>query len=569
MKNLKKVLALAMALCTVLSVVMISGTESFAAQSVSSVFISEVCFNPAYETEDARVTSYNDFLEFIEIKNVGSTAVDLSKMTVNYSTKGLNSDSWFVNSLVFESSNDKIMDPGETWIIGIYNILTPRLDIGYSGDEELKQFWKVFNSFYSCSTKAARRAVCATAKNREETWLSGCSSLSNTGSVGAVKLVSGKETLAQVEYSPDKYGRDGYSLNFILKDSTARIFGTAGCSPLTLYDYQFPNSDSREAPKGEDVDLVSMNVCYEIGKTPATGATADYSVDKRIGRVLDILDSSAPDVICLQEITAAWWSGIMAGLSDYGWVGESCYGTVNGEASSKTDSYNLVFYDKDKYDLADSGNTWLLESTPSKGNKVCTWALLRDKSTSTAFVVFNTHLSTDDSSGGFANRAKELNNLQSCIKKVLSGISDKYGANKNDIPVILCGDFNIDEGSPLYNKITDDIGFADSKYMARKTENCATFNYWGNWADYNGTIIDYCFVSNGADVDRYSVNTASGEDGYLASDHYALEVELTVPSNSFAQSTSETNIFQKIISAIIAFLQSIIDAINSIIASLG
>ena len=86
---------------------------------------------------------------------------------------------------------------------------------------------------------------------------------------------------------------------------------------------------------------------------------------------------------------------------------------------------------------------------------------------------------------------------------------------------------------------------------------------------YSAAIIDYCFVSNGADVYRYSVNTASGEDGYLASDHYAIEVELTVPSNSFAQSTSEPNIFQRIINAIVSFLQGIIDFINSIIAGLG
>ena len=533
MKNLKKLLACFLAMLTACSVAALFASNAGAAQNVNGLFISEICFNPNYESESSKVLDNNDYFEFVEIKNVGSSSIDLSDAALYYCKEGTSGSNWYKDAFVFESGNSKSIAPGEIWVIAVYTIDTPNLGLGYSSANELKSYWNAFNSYYGSSLSASNRVLAVAAQSKSASWLSGATSLPNSGSSGALKIATPSQTLAVVSYSPSTYSQDGYALQSEYISSKLNLIGIAGPTPGKINYNQLPNSDSRSAASGTPVSIASLNVCYSInGTTPANGSASDYSVAKREKRVLEWLSKAVADIICLSEIDAAWWNDINSTIlsQSYELSGNtSCYGLTDGAAHErKTDSYNPIFYSTKIYTKLDEGHFWLLDESPSIGNKICNWVLLKNNSDGTIFCLFNTHLSANDSSTVFNNRYKEVVRLGSMVSKTVSSLQKSYRSQVGSIPYIISGDFNINEGSPLYRKLLDVTSTKDSKYLSRNTSTATTFNDWGNLTTLNGRTIDFVLISEGADCQTYNIRTVNGSDGYLASDHAAVRLNLTV-----------------------------------------
>ena len=526
MKNLKKLLACALALLTACSVAAVFASNAGAAQNVNGLFVSEICFNPNYETENSKVIDSNDYFEFVEIKNVGSSAIDLSDAALYYCKEGTSGSSWYKNAFVFENGNSKSITPGEIWVIGVYTIDTPSLGLGYSSSGELRSYW----------IGEKNRVLAVAAQSKQSSWLSNATSLPNSGSNGALRIATPSQTLATVSYSPSVYSQDGYALQTEYISSKLNIIGIAGPTPGRINYNQLPNSDSRPAATGTPVSIASLNVCYSInGTSPANGSSSDYSVAKREKRVLEWLGKAVADIICLSEIDAAWWKDINSTILSQGYElsgNTSCYGLTDGAAHErKTDSYNPVFYSTKIYTKLEEGHFWLLDESPSIGNKICNWVLLKNNSDGTLFCLFNTHLSANDSSTVFNNRYKETVRLGSMVKSTVSSLQRKYSSQAASIPYVISGDFNINEGSPLYRKLLDVTSTSDAKYLSRNTSTATTFNDWGNLTTLNGRTIDFVLVSDGVDCQTYNIRTVNGSDGYLASDHAAVRLNLTVKNS--------------------------------------
>ncbi|MBR0121812.1 MAG: hypothetical protein IJM10_08510 [Clostridia bacterium] len=536
MKNLKKLLACALALLTACSVAAVFASNADAAQNVNGLFVSEICFNPNYETENSKVIDSNDYFEFVEIKNVGSSAIDLSDAALYYCKEGTSGSSWYKNAFVFENGNSKSITPGEIWVIGVYTIDTPSLGLGYSSSGELRSYWNAFNAYYGTSIGEKNRVLAVAAQSKQSSWLSNATSLPNSGSNGALRIATPSQTLATVSYSPSVYSQDGYALQTEYISSKLNIIGIAGPTPGRINYNQLPNSDSRPAATGTPVSIASLNVCYSInGTSPANGSSSDYSVAKREKRVLEWLGKAVADIICLSEIDAAWWKDINSTILSPGYElsgNTSCYGLTDGAAHErKTDSYNPVFYSTKIYTKLEEGHFWLLDESPSIGNKICNWVLLKNNSDGTLFCLFNTHLSANDSSTVFNNRYKETVRLGSMVKSTVSSLQRKYRSQAASIPYVISGDFNINEGSPLYRKLLDVTSTSDAKYLSRNTSTATTFNDWGNLTTLNGRTIDFVLVSDGVDCQTYNIRTVNGSDGYLASDHAAVRLNLTVKNS--------------------------------------
>ena len=536
MKNLKKLLACALALLTACSVAAVFASNAGAAQNVNGLFVSEICFNPNYETENSKVIDSNDYFEFVEIKNVGSSAIDLSDAALYYCKEGTSGSSWYKNAFIFENGNSKSITPGEIWVIGVYTIDTPSLGLGYSSSGELRSYWNAFNAYYGTSIGEKNRVLAVAAQSKQSSWLSNATSLPNSGSNGALRIATPSQTLATVSYSPSVYSQDGYALQTEYISSKLNIIGIAGPTPGRINYNQLPNSDSRPAATGTPVSIASLNVCYSInGTSPANGSSSDYSVAKREKRVLEWLGKAVADIICLSEIDAAWWKDINSTILSQGYElsgNTSCYGLTDGAAHErKTDSYNPVFYSTKIYTKLEEGHFWLLDESPSIGNKICNWVLLKNNSDGTLFCLFNTHLSANDSSTVFNNRYKETVRLGSMVKSTVSSLQRKYSSQAASIPYIISGDFNINEGSPLYRKLLDVTSTSDAKYLSRNTSTATTFNDWGNLTTLNGRTIDFVLVSDGVDCQTYNIRTVNGSDGYLASDHAAVRLNLTVKNS--------------------------------------
>jgi len=220
----------------------------------------------------------------------------------------------------------------------------------------------------------------------------------------------------------------------------------------------------------------------------------------------------SPDIFGVQEAKPNQVSDIATALPQYSYVGIGRDEGGKGEASN-------IFYAKEKFKVMES-NTFWLSPTPdviSKGwdaayNRVCSYALLKNKQNNKLIWVFNTHL---DHVGEEA-KTKGLELILSKIEKL----------NGNKYPVILMGDFNSEPETErivaLKTKMNDSRTISKEKPFGPS----GTFNAF----KHNEVVtkrIDYIFLSkdNPYKVKKYAVLSDSKDLKY-PSDHLPVYIEL-------------------------------------------
>ncbi len=275
----------------------------------------------------------------------------------------------------------------------------------------------------------------------------------------------------------------------------------APLSPVT----QVNKSDATATSSSSDFCIMTYNV-----KVSGIGP---YEPKKRAPYVVDCVLKNKPDSVGFQEVSPDWYGWLKDGLKGYAFTGDARNGDGTGESSP-------VFYNSEKYDCTDSGTFWLSE-TPDKAskgwdamyNRVCTYAILRDKQTGFTYAHFNAHFDHI----GFVARCESV-----------SLVSQKIASLCPDIPVIFTGDLNDNEGGVMYGRITD-TGLRDSKFLAEKSEDSGTYHGYSKITELTRTKpIDFVFVN------AYCKSVASYEvltekyDGIYSSDHHPLKVMLTL-----------------------------------------
>lgn len=220
----------------------------------------------------------------------------------------------------------------------------------------------------------------------------------------------------------------------------------------------------------------------------------------------------APDIFGVQEALPNQVLDIAKVLSQYNYVGTGRDGIGKGESSN-------IFYKTEKFKVMES-NTFWLSATPdtiSLGwdaacNRVCTYALLKNKKSNKMIWVFNTHL---DHMGDVA-RTKGLELILSRIEKL----------NTKKYPVVLMGDFNsepeTDRIVALKNKMNDAKTISKEKPFGPY----GTFNGF-KYNEATTHLIDYIFLSksNAITVNKYAVLTDAKNLKY-PSDHFPVFIEI-------------------------------------------
>lgn len=199
------------------------------------------------------------------------------------------------------------------------------------------------------------------------------------------------------------------------------------------------------------------------------------------------------DIWGAQEVLNDQLNNLLSAATDYTSIG---VGRDDGETKGE---YAPIFYKKEKFELLNSGQFWLSEDTsfPNKGwdaalPRICTWGQFKDKSSLKTFWFFNLHM---DHVGVVAR--------QESAKLVLRKIQEMCG----DSPVILTGDFNVDQTNESYSVlvnsdvINDTYKLADICYAPN-----GTFNAWDINLKTNSRI-DHIFVSSHFQVLKYGVLT--------------------------------------------------------------
>ena len=216
---------------------------------------------------------------------------------------------------------------------------------------------------------------------------------------------------------------------------------------------------------------------------------------KRCQVMCDQVNFMSPDIFGAQEVLHGQLIDMLACLNGYDNIG---VGRDDGAAAGE---YAAIFYRTDRLRLLDYGNFWLSESpdTPGLGwdaacVRICTWGRFAGQTATDdeAFYFFNTHM---DHVGVIARReAAKL--IVSKIREIAQGA-----------PVILTGDFNVDQNDEIYVIFTES-GLLKDSYLAtrqRFAEN-GTFNSF-NPDLYTESRIDHIFVSSETDVYSYGVLT--------------------------------------------------------------
>lgn len=221
-----------------------------------------------------------------------------------------------------------------------------------------------------------------------------------------------------------------------------------------------------------------------------------------------------PDIFGVQEAKPNQVIDISTLLKQYDKVGMAREGEGKGESCN-------IFFKKERFKVKESNTFWLSE-TPneiSKGwdaacNRICTYALFKDKKTKINFWVFNTHL---DHIGEEA-RTKGIELILSKIELI----------NSKKYPVFFMGDFN---SEPDNDRI---IQLKKVMNDCREISKEKPFGPSGTFNDFKHDqavtkLIDYIFTSknNTIAVLKYAVLSDSKDLKY-PSDHLPVYVEINL-----------------------------------------
>ena len=232
----------------------------------------------------------------------------------------------------------------------------------------------------------------------------------------------------------------------------------------------------------------------------------------RKNHVAGLIKFYEPEIFGIQEGLPHQVHYLDSILKNYKVIGEGRDGGIIGEQSS-------IFFNETIFEVLESNTFWLSE-TPEKVsigwdaqlNRICTYALFKNKKTKEVFWVFNTHL---DHIGEIA-RVKSVELIHQMIET----------KNNKKYPVVLMGDLNSEPRS-------NPVKFLNEIYLNSREEAKFVYNATGTFNGFDffksvTTEIDYIFLSKQKiDVKEYAVLTDSYNCKY-PSDHFPVLVEFQI-----------------------------------------
>ena len=232
------------------------------------------------------------------------------------------------------------------------------------------------------------------------------------------------------------------------------------------------------------------------------------SVLERAPRLASVILPYDADVIGLQEYTPLWEDYLPKCLSDkYEFFNK--YRTDEGWIESAP-----MLWKKEKFDCLQRGYFWLSD-TPEimsggwdtyEHNRICLYAILKDRKSGETFAFFNTHLGFGDE-----NQVKSVRLIHQYTKKI------------SGYPTFVTGDFNMIPASQAYAEMVKN--FSDVNAMT-VNDRRSTYHGYHPEMDCN-EHIDYCFIDKNISPIAFEIIDELVE-GKFPSDHYGIYAELEI-----------------------------------------
>jgi len=197
------------------------------------------------------------------------------------------------------------------------------------------------------------------------------------------------------------------------------------------------------------------------------------------------------DIFGTQEGLYPMLEGLRDSLLGYTYIG------IGRDDGKQAGEHSAIFYKTDKFTLLDKGDFWLSTITdrPNKGwdavlPRICTWGKFKEKATGFVFYMYNLHMDHV----GVKARAESAKLILAKIKAMPAGT-----------PVILTGDFNVDQTSESYALI-DNSGLLRDCYELSPLKYALNGTFNSFHADgKTDSRIDHIFVTRQFAVKRYGI----------------------------------------------------------------
>lgn len=247
---------------------------------------------------------------------------------------------------------------------------------------------------------------------------------------------------------------------------------------------------------------------------------------ERKNRVFQLFKKYDPDIIGLQEAEIWQIKDIEKEFEEYKWIGA---GRDDGKESGE---FTAVFYKWKRFNPWEYDTYWLSKTpdVPSKGwdaalNRTVTEVLFRDHKSELNFGFFNTHL----------DHMGEIARIESA--KILRKKANEYSGGY--LPIIITGDFNLDENAEGYKILTSGELEIEELYPSVKYEPLLNAQYISEKPHYGGKItfnafgkktdiespIDFIFVNKYVKVLTHRI-IADTLEGLYPSDHFPVLADI-------------------------------------------
>ena len=255
-----------------------------------------------------------------------------------------------------------------------------------------------------------------------------------------------------------------------------------------------------------DMTLNQLRVMTYNIRYMATSDKGNRNWEIRKHLVVEDILQRKPDILCLQEVKAKQQTDLETALTDYNSYIVYRDNTLEAEGCP-------IFWNREAYILLDKGTIWL-SKTPEVVSKdwgsayprICTYVILKERSTGKNFVVFNTHLDHVSEEA----RVKGMSVIIDFLKQF------------PNIPCVLTGDYNDYPNTPLYQLATSYL--EDGKYSAKHVSGYGTYHQWGKIAI--GKRIDYIMLSQSSFQVFQNHVIPVLHDGVFSSDHSPVIIDM-------------------------------------------
>jgi endonuclease/exonuclease/phosphatase family metal-dependent hydrolase len=250
-----------------------------------------------------------------------------------------------------------------------------------------------------------------------------------------------------------------------------------------------------------------------------TAEDGDNRWERRRELLFEVIRKEDADLVGLQEALRFQVDEILAAVPGYAMAG------VGRDDGREAGEYSAILYRRARLSIIDSGTFWFSDTPEQPGSmswgnrttRICTWARFRDRS-GESFYAYNLHLDHE-------SQPSRERSVQLLARRIRS-------RDAQDDPVIVTGDFNVDEQNPamrwllgdeaaLAGETTPGIGLADTFRALHPTaRGVGTFTGF-TFGQIDDRKIDYV-LTDGGFVVREARIVHTSRDRRYPSDHFPV-----------------------------------------------